>query len=310
MNLRIFDCSNYIYAGCYAERLVSRGVREVEGEWQAFQAPIGGVRFLIRQIANFVDDNTVIIPVFDRTPTIKRDMFSMVFGAGVSYKGTRPPTPTQITLNKRYAEQCLINCGFDVKAVDEYEADDVIYSLVEYYKDSFDHIYIHTKDSDLTFLVSDKVSIEKVGEQGKHITMSNYEEVAVKGGCYYNTISIIKLCSGDTSDCIKGIGWEWADVLSDIVPQDEFDRLGEPNYVRKYLMKCLEVKPNLPNGERVLQTYNLMCPLLIPDRLMDLNAEAKVDRGKLEYFLADWNPRLDRWDLEEKLMNYISDYYE
>lgn len=72
MILRILDCSQYIYAGSYKNSTIARGVRESDGVYKENDAPIGGVRFLINSAAKLCNDNTVVIPVFDSTPTIKR----------------------------------------------------------------------------------------------------------------------------------------------------------------------------------------------------------------------------------------------
>ena len=63
-----------------------------------------------------------------------------------------------------------------------YEADDIIYSAVKKYYDRYDKIHIYTGDSDMAFLIDEKVDICPASSRAKHITRDNYEEIAIRGG--------------------------------------------------------------------------------------------------------------------------------
>jgi hypothetical protein len=309
MNLHIFDCSNYIYAGAFSNATIARGVRETNGEYQANEAPIGGVRFLLTRIASLLTDDNVLMPVFDRPPIIKREMYKEAFGGWESYKGNRPDKRFDITNQQKYAEEILRGLDFPVQAVDGYEADDVIYSLVQYYRDDFDQIFIHTRDSDLFFLVDEKVSIAKVGGKGKEIDMYNYPVMVRKNeNVLYNTVHLRKLCAGDASDNIPGVGWDFATLMDKVVPNEDYAKLGDLDISRKYILKTITENPTLPGGHNILRTFNILCPLLIDyEELNDV--EQDVDMSKLSYYLNDWNPSLDKWNLEDMLSEYIDSYY-
>lgn len=311
MDLHIVDTSNYIYAGSFSKKVISRGVRESEGEYCANTAPIGGVLFLLKQVRELTNDDTVVMPVFDRTPEIKRDMYTNAFGDPYGYKGNRPKKNMDVTYQKEYAEQILRDLGYPVQAVEGYEADDVIYSLVKYYKYDFDHIYVHTRDSDLTFLVDDTVSIAQVGAQGKVINMSNYNTVADNTGyCAYNTVHLRKLCTGDSSDNIPGVGWKWAELIDNcILDKNENRKLGDLDIARKYIKQAIIANPTEPGAHSVLSTFNIICPLLVPEDEID-DSDMDIDFEKFSYYLGGWVPSLDRWGLEEKLADYIDNYYE
>ena len=311
MDLHILDTSNYIYAGSFNNKVISRGVRETNGEYCANNAPIGGVLFLLKQARELTNDNTIVMPVFDRTPDIKRDMYTNVFGNPYGYKGNRPAKKIDISYQKEYAEQILRQLGYPVQAVDGYEADDVIYSLVKYFKYDFDHIYIHTRDSDLTFLVDDTVSIAPVGDKGKVIDMANYTAVADKTGfCTYNTVHLRKLCTGDTSDNIPGVGWKWAELIDNCIKdKNENRKLGDLDVARKYIKEAIVANPTEPGAHSVLSTFNIICPLLVPEGEID-DSDMDVDFEKFAYFLGGWVVSLDRWGFEDQLADYIDNYYE
>lgn len=311
MDLHIMDTSNYIYAGSFSKKFISRGVRETNGEYCANEAPIGGVLFLLRQVRALTDNDTIVMPVFDRTPDYKRGMYEAAFGNPYGYKGKRPAKSVDISFQKEYAEQILRELGYPVQAADGYEADDVIYSVVKYFRDDFDHIYIHTRDSDLTFLVDDKVSIATVGNVGKTINMMNYTSVAHKSGwCAYNTVHMRKLFEGDVSDNIPGIGERWAELM-DACIEDKADlkKFGDLDLARKYIKKAVVANPTEPGAHTILSTFNIVCPLLVPEGEID-DSDMCVDFEKFAYFLGQWNPSLDRWHFEDQLSDYIDQYYE
>ena len=309
MDLHILDCSNYIYAGAFSNLVVSRGVRLRDGEYSANEAPIGGVRFLIREASKLLKDDTIVMPVFDRVPEIKREMYEQTFGVQ-EYKGNRPRKTIDITGQQHYAEQILLDLGFPVQAVDGYEADDVIYSLVECYKEDFNHIYIHTRDSDLYFLVGPNVSIATVGNKGAAIDLYNYPTMVKTGEhTLYNTVHLRKLCRGDASDNIPGVGWEFANKIDEIVSTEQYADFGDLDLCRKYIKRVIAENPMLPRAHNILRVFNILVPLKI--NYNDLNdAEQDIDMEKLNYYLKDWSKELDRWNLEDMLMEYIESYYE
>lgn len=313
MNLQIFDCSNYIYAGCRSNMVIARGIREDNGEFIRNAAPFGGVQFLLKNISLYSPDTNVIMPVFDKTPTIKRQMYADVFMDEYGYKGNRTPHKHKeyIKEQKEFAEFLLRRAGYLVQSADGYEADDIIYTLCKIYKDDFEHIYIHTRDSDLSFLVSDNVEIAKVGELGKVINMDNYFECAGKKGSttFYNTIHIKKLYEGDSADNIPGVGFDWAPRVDVLLERDDFRKLGDLNFARDILRKAVKQYPNAVNAHRILSTFNIICPLDVPMDLID-DSEQDIDQFMVQYFKSGFNKELDSWGIEGEIEEYIEQYFE
>ena len=311
MELHIMDASNYIYAGSFSDSWVTRGVRQDNSAYRANEAPIGGVKFLLSEANKLNKDYSIVMPVFDRTPYKKREMYTNVFGDPYGYKGTRPPAGDRIVYQKQYAELIMRDLGFVVQAADDYEADDVIYSVVKAYKDDFSEIYIHTRDSDLTFLVSENVEIAKVGTQGKAIGMDNYAQLArTDKYTWYNTVLLSKLYYGDTSDNIPGVGNEWAERVDSVIPKDMYTKLGDLDLCRKYLREAMIAFPTCPNARRLLDTFNILSPLDVPKDMLSFD-ESDVNTDKLKYYYLDnWNQQNDAWHLEDMLAEYIDKYFE
>lgn len=311
MVLHILDASNYCYAGGINEKaVVVRGVRENNGAYEENGAPIGGVRFLLSQVFKLDKADNVVMPVFDSPPKFKEEMFDQLYGGARKYKGTRPESSARSTahISREYAYKVLEDLGYPVQKADGYEADDLLYSLVEYYKNDFEHVYVHTRDSDMSFLVSDNVSISTVGDMGKNIDLQNYT-IAVDKDNYtpYNTIHIRKTLLGDRSDNIPGVGMEWGPKLDAVIPTSELRKLGDLDLCRRYIKQAIAENPTVPNGHALLSTFNIVCPLKVPTELLN-DTEQMVDEDKKQYYVADWNPKIDHWNLEEMLAEYIDAY--
>ena len=274
MKLHILDTSNYIHIGDAASpKKINRGVRETNFEYQSNVAPFGGVYYLLNKVMKLHEDpSNIVVPVFDSTPTIKRKMYGDVFNNPYGYKAGRKSKGPSIGWQRDLAKKLLTQAGFPVQYVEGYEADDIIYTLVQMYKEDYEHIYIHTLDSDLAFLVDDNVSIAAVSDANpKIITKANYEySITKKRRMVYNISHLVKLCYGDTSDNIFGIGEAWADAMDNSDMKLNYPKMGDLDYARKCLRQLIYDNPALPNVGRVLQTFDILVPLLIPyDELDD-----------------------------------------
>lgn len=312
MELHILDCSQYIHAGSYANTTISRGVREDNGEYQENWAPIGGVRFLINRAAELCKDGSIVIPVFDKTPNIKREMYKAAFGDEFGYKGNRKtPDPMRaVSIQKDYAYIIMEKIGYPVQAAQDYESDDVIYTLVQMYKNDFESIHVHSSDSDLYFLVGGNVMMDTVGPNiGKVITQANYPNVVDKDGwCPYNVHHIRKLCNGDHSDNIPGIGSDWMPRLDSVIPADKLAYLGDLEVCREFLKDAVDKYPTAPNAHMLLKTFNILVPLVVPEHLIN-DVEPAIDWDKQRYFVHGWKPDEDHWGFEDDLTEYIDSYY-
>lgn len=318
MELHILDCSQYIYAGSYgistsrsSGAKISRGVRETDGVYGENSAPIGGVRFLINQAAALCGEDRVVMPVFDRTPNIKREMYKDAFGSEYGYKGNRKAAGSEIHLQKDYAYAIMDKLGYPVQAATDYESDDLIYTIVNMYRNDYERIFVHCNDSDLYFLVGGNVCVDMVGSKvGKLVTEANYPQVVDKDGwCPYNVHHIRKLCMSDRSDNIPGIGSDWMPRFDEVIPTDELRKLGDLDLCREYLKEAVNRYPTAANAHMVLRTFNILVPLLVPDYLIN-DREPDVDYEKQRYFTSGWKQNMDKWGFEEDLLAYIDSYYE
>lgn len=199
MNLRIFDLSTFIHhGGRYEYAIIAGGVKKTSEGYRTLELNSSGIAYLMKALNRYRRDKIII--ACDREPTVKREMM-------YDYKCKREEIrEDSIELQKRLAEIITKDCGFEVLYKDGYEADDIIYSMTKKYHDDFDHIYLHVTDGDMFCLIDDKVSVGKVGDNGKEIDIHSYEyTVKANKVVPYNTMSIYKMIHGDPSDSIYAL---------------------------------------------------------------------------------------------------------
>ncbi|MCM1218623.1 MAG: hypothetical protein NC548_29390 [Lachnospiraceae bacterium] len=261
--LHIFDMLPFIHAGhvnkySRLERLVDFGTK-----WKTQVTPTGGVSWLLKNIYSAAMQGDVLV-ASDRTPTIKKEMYA-------DYKANREHK-LDINVERGAAEYILQKCNITLVARAGYEADDIIYSAVKKFHDSYDNIIVYTGDSDMAFLVDDKVEIKPANSKGKHITRDNYEQIAVKGGVRYNCVTMFKILTGDSSDNIPALPKDVQYKLSDWMYRDGmYERLGDKEFVRYWV--SMTMPECLPQVDLVfpLDVDDLPDEFLVWDKQMLIN---------------------------------------
>lgn len=307
MNLHILDSSNYIYQGAAFNKRIARGVREDNGVYRPNDAPIGGVKFLIDRLYELCTPDNKVVIAFDKTPSVKKQMYKDTLGID-GYKATRSHNNTDVYPQRYYAEQILRDMDFPVLSLDGYEADDLIYSFVKYYANDYEHTYVHTRDSDLSFLVSENVSIDKVGKQGKYIDMYNYRTEAISScKLTYNAVMIYKLMIGDTADNIPGVGTWIGEALDTMYDANTYVKCGDLDLCRTMLREVSKKFPDKPDSYSLVPRFNLLAPLQVPFEKVEIYDE-DYDVDKIKYYIHNWDKTYDHWNLEDLLMDYIDSY--
>ena len=183
--LHLIDTSSAVYAGSVNTRSFIPGpIVDTGNGYKERIIPTGGLNQLFNIIYKHYNTGTIVF-CCDRAPTIKRGIFP-------EYKTTRSFNE-KVSIQKEICEYVLNDCGFIVLGEEGYEADDLVYSCVKKFKKQYDHIYVHTGDSDLYLLVDDNVSIEPTHSKAKTVNKANFSYAAKAGKTTpYNTISFQK----------------------------------------------------------------------------------------------------------------------
>ncbi len=226
--LCLLDVSSYVHAGhvnkyTFLEDTIPVGATEITQ-----RTPTGGASLIFNTILDLID-KADIIACCDRNATIKKEMLP-------AYKSARTHSRS-IEVDKLATEYILEQCGVKVVYAAGYEADDWIYSIVKEKYDQYDEIRIYTGDSDLYFLVDDKVSCYPSTSKSKLITRGNYETAIKKGYITkYNSCTAHKILFGDPGDGIPGMPRDIAEVIAKIIFKDElFKYLGEKKILDYYI---------------------------------------------------------------------------
>jgi len=274
MNLHLFDTFQYIYSG-NRYMTICRGVRDGASGYEPNEMPCGGLGYLFNTIYEWAGPEEELVFCIDRPPTFKRKLYETNLPYG-KYKGNRDTPDAGIIAQKNMVEEVLKSCGLVTVSVEGYESDDIIASLVKYYKDSYDHIYIHSKDSDLFYLVQDNVEIlplskdmvrvqdksgrfQNIFSNGKHITLENWERAVVKGKITkYNTLPLIKLCDGELGDNIPAIADELSWIVVKNLPESDYPRCGDLEFLRNYVLNVTN------NDKRTQVIFDLINPIILP----------------------------------------------
>lgn len=190
--LHVIDMSPCVYAGMYNKYSFIQGnvVNTVNGHTEQ-NIPTGGASMLFNILGQYMADKHIMF-IADRNPSVKKEIYP-------DYKACRTH-PDDVQIGKEVAEYILQDCGFTVHARDGYEADDIIYTIVMKNKKKFDHVYVHTADSDLYTVVCDNVSILPTSSRAKTVTMDNYSYMCKRNeNTLYNTVVFNKFLEGDAS---------------------------------------------------------------------------------------------------------------
>lgn len=226
MILRIFDLSSYCHAGNVNKRAFFDGpIVKLQNGYVQRDIPAGGVSLLFNQLHQYYGTCDMLFCA-DRNPTIKKEM-------NPNYKCSRTHA-RDIEIQKEVMERVLEFCEFTVLYEEGYEADDFIYSAVEKFKNSYEHIYVHTGDSDMYFLVSENVSIAKTHSRTKEVNIDNYSYAIKKDtNIPYNINTFMKVINGDNSDDISPLPHDNGIVLLNMFNTNFYrPLLGDKNFVR------------------------------------------------------------------------------
>lgn len=305
--LHIFDSSQYVYAGRPIQ--YTDGIVESNGSYKSRGIEIGGVRNLLKTIGEFDKRDATLVYCFDRIPSYRRNLHKEIYPNGTGYKGNRRVQDTSVYYQRDVAEELLGALGFNTVAVEAAEADDCIAAVVKYYKTRFDEVIVHSRDSDLVYLVDDNVSIGMVGKQGRIITKENYEDAALKEYILpYNTIWFHKLGKGDYSDNIPPIDAEVMQHIIKVFPADAYAECGDPDFMRK------AVNIMSHGNEVVMKTLDLILPMDLSEEEVFLE-DKNIDRELYKYlsceFGLDWYSKSGSFFLERgrDLLQSLLDRY-
>ena len=253
--LCLFDVSSFVHAGHVNKYTFVEDLVEVGARFRTNRTPTGGASLLFNTVLDLISTADMVM-CCDRNPTIKKSILP-------TYKGSRSHKH-DIQVDKAATEYILEKCGFTCLYAPGYEADDFIYNMVKKFYDQYEEIRVYTGDSDLYFLVDDKVSMYPSTSKSKMVTRKNYESVIKKGyHVAYNSLTMYKIIYGDSSDDIPALPASIRDTVARFVMKPEIQpHLGERKIIEYYM-------------GLVAPSYKSQIDIVYPLEIPDLSVEIK-----------------------------------
>lgn len=234
---------------------------------------ISEVYYSIREIEGFrknLDGN------YDVTISICFDSKSDRKSEDSEYKANRKSSLVDSDFAKiQLTKRILTMVGYNVYQIEGCEADDLVYSLVQMYKNQFDATYIYTPDLDLFVNIDKqcKVGVYRykwtTGYMGVNVNnFTAYTSAELKCHIPFNCILLYKATVGDKSDNIKGIqgfGPKAFDKLIQSYPLDStgYAEMVDSNNVKQYILKYLPQFFSEEKVEQAIQSLYQVTPIKI-----------------------------------------------
>ena len=280
--LYLADVKQFMHIGQERKESVCMGVIEDNGAYRPNQMLVGSVlhllEFLDKLDAGSKDKDIVLC--LDSVPTEKRRLAETVLG--VIYKGGRPKAPEHVTYQYEFTKKILPQIGYNYLCVEGLEADDIIASVVLKYKDVYDNVVIFTNDSDQYYLIDKKVEVQSIRRDGRCVNYSNYRSYVKNNRLVqYNSINLIKLIEGETSDNIPPLRADVTEKLLKMIPAETYPYLGNMNAFRTVFKNIVGA-----DDEESLAIFDLINPILNFGQGTTIERGKQVDYKMQNYYLA------------------------
>ncbi len=173
--------------------------------------------------------------------------------------------------------ELLSEAGHNTYRLDGYEADDIVFHLINKYADEFDYNIIYTPDADLLVNIKDNVAVYRYKTRGGYsvVNRNNFEQYLsseMKCRIPYNSLMLAKSTIGDKSDNIDGInrfGPKAFDKLVDHLESRGIDWCNYNNY--ENTLKLINSLDGYLKEDQIIQaieSLSLVRPMIIADDMI------------------------------------------
>ena len=170
-SLEVYDVSSMLYAGQFSSKYSSRQDM-IGGTITSNGIPCGGIRYVLQSVIDAVARGTDTVLVFD-SPTDKNTLFK-------GYKGTRIKH-TEIYIQQQMLLDAVKAIGIPYLKVANYEADDLIASVMQKYTGNHMKCNMYSGDTDLAAnIINERVTLIGTASIYPTITKDNYDTTVKK----------------------------------------------------------------------------------------------------------------------------------
>ncbi|GAA0101678.1 5'-3' exonuclease H3TH domain-containing protein [Paraclostridium bifermentans] len=184
--LCVYDVSTFVYVGNYA--------KDVYAE-KLLGFPVRGIYYMNKYLAYDLSQGNDVVLCFD-SKSFRKKLYK-------GYKSNRINNPeiwAQIDFLYEYYNRIGIVCH----KVDGYEADDLMFNVVEHNRSKYSEIVVYGTDYDLCHNVCFKTRFESINSITNSVDYRNFKHAVVKDAIIpFNTITAYKVFMGDNSDTVN-----------------------------------------------------------------------------------------------------------
>lgn len=191
MKMVLIDGTNLLYRSYYATAVTGRLMRNSKG------MPTNALYGFINMINKIQEEEMAdyYVVALDEGKTFRHELFK-------EYKGHRSATPDELKVQLPYAKKIMDGLGIKWLTAENYEADDIVGSLVNQYKNDMEIVAV-SSDQDYLQLIDESVTVKLLKSKG-HIYY-NCEKLNEDYHLTPKQIIDLKALEGDKSDNIPGV---------------------------------------------------------------------------------------------------------
>lgn len=294
--LDIIDVSPFVYAGIRRPGLDKDYYKNI---------PVGGLEYLIRMMMSELSAYRDIAFCFD-SRSFRKDIDGLYKSDRISDPGVR----VQIDIFKEFLEVA----GIPFFKADDFEADDLVYSVTQHYKyrqPIYSNIYIWGNDYDLLHNIDDEevVQFKAMSSLVKDIDRYNYGTL-YNGDLLFNTKTIRNVFLGD-GDYKKSLelecglkGRQLYNLYKDLVRKFGFN--GQKSRDRKILETFLSKLPQLTENDR--KQLNTRMDIFYPKFVEGLNYNVMRVSDKVLLEIVDMILALRQPSLSKTFEQFLTEF--
>ncbi|MFN8369338.1 MAG: DNA polymerase I [Bacteriovoracaceae bacterium] len=186
--LIVIDLSNFIFRAFYAVRMLH------SPEGVPVNAVYGFLQMLIKILTTYQPTHIVIAQDTKAGGSVRKEMYA-------DYKGNRSEPPEDLIPQFDIISTLISKLNIKKCSQPQYEADDIIGSVVTQWRNDFDELYILSGDKDLMQFVDDKVKVIDTMKDKIYGPSDVVEKMGVPPEQIVDYLSLV----GDSSDNIPGV---------------------------------------------------------------------------------------------------------
>ena len=310
--LVLIDGNNLMFRAYYATAYTGNLMQTKSG---LYTNAVFGFANMVNKILSDLKPDYLFIAFDKGKKTFRHQMYT-------EYKSGRAKLPEELGMQIPLVKEYINVAGITQLECDEYEADDLVGSCADKFKDQVDEVIVISQDKDLLQLVEEKISVASPKSGVSELVYYNVHNFKELMGIEHTQLTDYKGLIGDNSDNLPGVAGVGPKTAQKLL--EEYKTL-ENIFENVHLMKGKLAEKLVTDKDVALRTKQLAT--LVRDVQLDLNLDDLVVRKpkydelrkfyeRLEFtsFIKKMNeesedePKQNEVN-DENIIAYASEYY-